>query len=217
MLIVNLNTLQTVNVLNFLDQIFSQLLNAQNAQNIMRSRCTFNQHIAFLDNIAVLNNQVTSFRNQIFQRFAFLRHNGNPLFGLIILAEFNLSVNIGNNRRIFRTTGLKQLGNTRQTTGNIFSLGAFSRNSRNNLTGLNFLPVFNRQNGIYRHIVTNFFAVVISNRLALFILEDNARLQPGAAGIGAPVDNRFGNNAGCFVNNFLNRNIVNQVNQLDPP
>ena len=36
MLVVNLNALQTVNVLNFLNQIFSQFLNAQDTQNVMR-------------------------------------------------------------------------------------------------------------------------------------------------------------------------------------
>lgn len=215
MLVVNLNALQTVNVLNFLNQIFSQFLNAQDTQNVMRSRRAFNQQIAFLDNVSVLNNQMASLRNQIFNRLAFLRHNGNPLFGLIVLAEFDHTVNVGNNRLIFWTTSFKQLGNTRQTAGNILRLGAFSRNTGDNVTDFNLGTVVHRQNGINRQIVADFLAVVERNRLAFGIFQNNARFQAGAVRTRTPVDNHFGNDTGRLVNAFLNRNVVNQVNQLD--
>ena len=122
MLVVNLNTLQTVNVLNFLNQIFSKFLNAENSQNIMRSRCSFYQRVTLLDDIPILNGQMTAFRNQIFNRLTLGRNDGNSLLGLIVLAKLNHTVNIRDDCRIFRTAGFKQLGNTRQTTGNILGL-----------------------------------------------------------------------------------------------
>ena len=181
----------------------------------MRSRRTFNQHIAFLHDVAVLNRQMTSFRDQILNRLTFGRNDGNPLFGLVVFAELDHTVNIGDNCRIFRAAGFKQLGNARQTAGNIFGLGAFSRNTRDNVADFNLVTVVNRQNGVCRHIITDFFAVVISYRLAFGVFENNARFQTRAGGIGAPVNNNLGNDTCRFVSRFANRNIVNQVNQLN--
>ena len=86
----------------------------------MRSRCTFNQHIAFLNDVTVLNNQTTSLRNEVFPLFTVISNNNDTLFSLVVFTEFNHTVHIRDDCRILRLTSFKQLGNTRQTTGNIF-------------------------------------------------------------------------------------------------
>ena len=120
MLVADLNTLGAVNVLNFLNQVFGQLFDAQNAQNIVRSERTFNQHIALLDHVAVLNRQTFALRNQVFVFLVVVGANHNALFRLVVLAEFDHAVNVGDNRRVFRAAGFKQLGHARQTAGNVF-------------------------------------------------------------------------------------------------
>ena len=149
----------------------------------MRCRSSFNQHIAFLNDISVLNNQVTSLRNQIFKRLAFLRNNSNTLFGFIVLTKFNHTVDVGNNSGIFRTAGFKQFSHTRQTTGNIFGLRAFPRNTRDNVTDFDIFTIINSQNSIDRQVVANFFAIIISNGLAIAVFQHDARFQTGTAGV----------------------------------
>ena len=90
-----------------------------------------------------MNYQTTALWNKVFNRITLSRDNGNTLFGFVILTIFNHTVNVGNDCRILRTASFKQLGHTRQTTGNIFSFGAFSRNTSDNITGLNFSTVIN--------------------------------------------------------------------------
>ena len=57
MLVVDFHALQTVNILNFLYQIFCQSLYAQNIQDIMRNRRAIQQQIAFADHITFIDCQ----------------------------------------------------------------------------------------------------------------------------------------------------------------
>src|SRR5690606_10640977 len=65
-LVVQLHALQTIDVLNLVDEIVGQGLNAQDRQDLMRDRGAINQDVAFLDQIAFLNDNVLAFRDQVF-------------------------------------------------------------------------------------------------------------------------------------------------------
>ena len=63
------------------------------------------------------------------------------------------TVNLRYDCGVGRVTGLKELGNTRQTTGDITSLTLYTRNLYKNVTGCKFLTVLDDNVATYRQVV----------------------------------------------------------------
>src|SRR5690554_7200093 len=75
-------------------------------------------------------------RNQNLVGIIVFRCNHQTLLALGFLTEGDHTTDFSQDGRLFRATGLEQVGNPRQTTGNIPGLGAFLRNTRYNVTQL---------------------------------------------------------------------------------
>ena len=211
MLIVNLHALQTVNVLNFFHQIVRQLFNAHNAQNIVRYGSAVNKHIAFIDVVAFLNRNQLALRQQIFAFLTFRIADDNATFCLVILSEFDNTVNIRNNGMILGLARFKQFGNTRQTARDVFCFRAFARDTRQNVAHADFLSLFYGQYRINRQEEAGFHSVRSSQYFAVFIRQSNMRLAFRNAGMLFPVHNDFGRQPRRFVNNFTHRFAVDQI------
>ena len=89
MLVINLHTLQTVNVLNFVDDITSQRLDTQQSQNILRISRTVNNHFTFIDNLTVMHQNLFVLTNQEFMTIAIHIGNFKTLFAFGFLTEGN--------------------------------------------------------------------------------------------------------------------------------
>src|SRR5690606_14673849 len=79
--------------------------------------------------------QVTPLRNQLLVRIAAIdRGNDQATLALGFLAEGDSAADFCQNRRLLRTTRFEQVGNTRQTTGDIAGLGRFLGNTCQHVT-----------------------------------------------------------------------------------
>ncbi len=108
----------------------------------MRHRVAVEQCVAALHIVAFVDDQVLALGDQIFLRLAtvFRRHEDAAL-GAVILTEFDTTVDVGNDREVLGTTRLEQLGNTRQTAGDVARLGGFPRDTRQHVAGPNLCTV----------------------------------------------------------------------------
>ena len=178
MLVVNLDTLQPVDLLNFLDQILGQRFNPHDRKNVVRRRIAVQEIFALANHIAFLNRDMLALGDQIFGRieaFVLGPDEDTPLV-LIVTAKLYLAVDFGDHRVILRPAGLEQLGNPRQAAGNIARFRGFARDTGDHVAGMDAGPVFDRQDGVNRHLVTGFDARGQLDDLALFGAQDNLRL-----------------------------------------
>src|SRR3546814_5359564 len=111
-------------------------------------------------------------RYQLFDRIdtLFRRLQHQATLGLVVLAELDTTVDLGNDRMVLRTPGLEQFGDTRQTAGDVTRLGAFHRSEEHTseLQSLmrNSYAVFclKKKNTAHTtHISTRFFTVQTNN------------------------------------------------------
>ena len=81
------------------------------------------------------------------------------------LAEIDDTVNLGNDRRIVRATSLKQLGYSRQTTGNIAGLGHDARHLDQVAAGLHRVAILNLELRIDRNAVRGDHLAALAHNL----------------------------------------------------
>ena len=74
MLVVDRHALQPVDVLDLVDQVVRELLDALDRQDVVRGRVAVVDEIAALDAIAVLDRQALAARDQILDRLLASRH-----------------------------------------------------------------------------------------------------------------------------------------------
>ena len=132
MLIVNLNALQTVYVLYFVNQMFSESQHeprrsTQNVRAALRSTVGYHAYRTFLTRIAVLNTPSwRPFRNRhllIGSLPSAGATTGIRLFGLVVsLPKATIPSDVGQDcRQSFWTAGFEQVGNARQTAGDVLA------------------------------------------------------------------------------------------------
>jgi len=90
----------------------------------VRNHRAVEELVALADVVALVDGNVLALRNEIFLRLALAigRLDDDAALGFVILAEFDLTVDFRDDREVFRTARFKQLGNTRQTTGDVAGL-----------------------------------------------------------------------------------------------
>jgi len=137
-LVVDGHALQTVDFLDLVDEIGSQCLHALNGQNVVRCRVAVKNVLTLFDGVAFLKVEMFAFRDEIFDGIDPLlcRLDDDAALVLVVATEADRAVDFGNNRVILRTASFEQFRNTRKTTGDVLGLGAFQRNTRQNVTGL---------------------------------------------------------------------------------
>ena len=183
MLVVDLHALQTIDLLDFVDEVDRQFLDALDAQNVMRARVAFDDEVALLHIIAFADADVLGLRQQIFDRFLLLvlGLQDHAALVLIVLAELDIAIGFGQHRAILRLARFEQFRHPRQTAGDVTGLGTFGRDTRQHVAGLHFGPVFHRQDGIHGQGITR-FARRGGYRLALLVDDGDGRTQIRALG-----------------------------------
>jgi len=116
----------------------------------MRRWVAVHDVVAFLHEVAFLHRDVFAFWHHVFDLHVRIiaGFNRDAALVLIVLAKAHVAIDF-----ILWTAGFEQFGHTWQTTCNILCLGAFARDTRNNVTSCNLLAIFDGQNRIYRHRV----------------------------------------------------------------
>ena len=141
-LVVDLDALQPVDLLDFVDQIGGQFLDALDGEDVVRGGIAVDDVVALLDDVAILQMDVLALRDQVLARLLALvvRLDGDAALVLVVLAEPHGAADFGDDRRILRLARLEQLRHPRQTAGDVARLGAFGRDTRDHVARLHVAP-----------------------------------------------------------------------------
>ena len=157
----------------------------------MRRRIAFDDVIALFDEIALAHADMLALGDQIFDRLELvaLRLDDDAALVLVVLAEFDEAVHLGQHRRFLGLARFEQLRHARQTARDVARLGAFRRNTRQHVAGADLRAVFHRENGVDRQRITHLADIRHGDDLALLVDDDEGRTQflrlrtPGAAAV----------------------------------
>src|SRR5690606_25895262 len=86
-LVVDLHTLQAVDVLHFVDDVAGQTLNPLQAQDIVRIRRAIDDHLALVHNLAVVHQHLLLFGDQRFMADTIEVGDDKTLLALGVLTE----------------------------------------------------------------------------------------------------------------------------------
>src|SRR5690606_10490073 len=183
MLVVDFHALQEVHVLNFIDDVFCQVLDALETQDVVRVERTFRYHFAFLDMLALEYSERTPFRNQhlvviraICQRLAVGRSNDQATLAFGFFTEADGTGDLGENRRLFRLARLEQIGHARQTTGDVAGLRRLLWDPCDNVAHSHHRAVFQADDRVGRQEVVRRYIGASEQQLnALVINQRNRR------------------------------------------
>ncbi len=190
MLVIDAYTLQTIDVLNLVNNVMGQGFNAFQAQNVMRVGRTVGNNFTLLDVFTFEHGHLAPFRNQHFVVAAAVdrvhtvsRGDDQATLALSFLTEADSTGDFRQDGRLFRFAGFEQVGNTRQTTGDVTGLGTFLRDTGDNVTDIHLLAVFHTHDSLGREEVMRRY---IGTRQILFLAfaveQGNGRTQFLAAG-----------------------------------
>lgn len=134
----------------------------------MRRRVAVHDVVALLHEVAFLHRDVLAFRHHVFDRLQRVVGglDGDAALVLVVLAKAHIAVDLGDDGVILGTTGLEQFRHAGQTPGDVLGLGAFARDTRHHVAGLDFLPVLDRQDRLDRHRIGDRVALLVAHRLA---------------------------------------------------
>ena len=126
-LVVDRHALEPVDLLDLVDQVVGQRLDAENAQDVVRRRVAVEQILAALDDVAFLHGEVLALGHQVFHRLRILsfRRDGDAALVLVVAPELDPARGLGDHGVVFGTARFEQLGHARQTTGDVAGLSAF--------------------------------------------------------------------------------------------
>ena len=158
-LVVNRHALQTVDFLDFVDEVSGKLLDTLNGQNVMRRGVAVDNVIALFHDVARLKIDVLALWNEVFDRIGTIVWNErNTALVLVIATELDRAGGFRDDRSFLRTTCFEQFGNTRQTAGDVARLGAFERDTGQNIARLDLVTRIDRDNRFHRKQITGFTA-----------------------------------------------------------
>src|SRR6185369_13153524 len=216
-LVVDEHALQPVDLLDFVDQIGSEFLDALDRQNVVRRRIAFDDEIALFDDVAVLQMDVLALRDQVLARLLGLVHrlDRDAALVLVVAAETDRARDFRDDRRVLWLAGLEQFGHPRQTAGDVTGLGALRRDTRQDVAGLDLRAGVHRQNGVDRQHVAGIAAAGELEHLAVLALDHDRRTQIRPASRRTPVDDDALGDTGGFVERFRDRLPFHQVLEPD--
>src|SRR3546814_15323127 len=94
-----------------------------------------------LDLIAFLHFEHLRLGNEVLDRIAFFRNDRDLALRLVILDEFNAAADLRDNAVVLRNARFEQLGNTRQTAGDVARLRRFAADARPHVARLPLLAI----------------------------------------------------------------------------
>src|SRR5262252_184493 len=192
---------------------------ALDRQNIVRRRITLDDEVALLDHIAFLQVDVLAFGNEIFPGLLILvgRFDADATFVFVVAAEAHGAGDFRNHRGFLRPARFEQLRHPRQTAGDIARLGAFGRNTRDDVRCLHMRTWINRNDRVYRQHVAGFAATAKLEDLLVLALdyEGGAQILLAARRARAPIDDDALGNAGGLIERLGHGLTFDQILEAD--
>ena len=134
---------------------------------------------------------------------------------LVVLAELHPTVGLGDDRMVLRPARLEQLGDARQTAGDVAGLAALARDARQHVARRDDRAVVDRQDRVRRQEVPRVRAVRQPHDFATLVLELQTRPQIHALGGLLVVHDHLRGEAGDLVHALDQRHAFQQVDILD--
>src|SRR5690606_16971306 len=210
-LVVDHHALQAINALHLIDEVLRQRLDPQDLQNVVRHRVAVHQQVALLDPVTLLDGDVLALRDPVFDGITLLRPHDDPAAGLVVPAEFDAAVDLADDGIVLRLAGFEELGDTRQTAGDVTRLGRLPRDTRQDVTGAYLGAVVDREDGVHRHVVASLEAIRQRDDLTVVIPQGDARTQIAAPRLLLPVGDHAIGNTGRLVQHLAHGESVDQV------
>src|SRR5215467_13701348 len=216
MLVVDRNALQPIDVLDLVDEIGGELLDALDRQDVVRRRIALDDGVALLDQIAVLQVDVLALRDQVLLGLCALigRLDDDATLVLVVAPEADGARGFGDNRRLLGPARLEQLRHPRQAAGDVAGLGALGRDARDDVARLHLRSRIDRDDGVDGELVARLAAARQLHGLVVLVLDHDRRVQIDPAA-GAPVGHHALGDAGRFVERLRHRLALDQVLEGD--
>src|SRR5260221_7908500 len=203
-LVVDRHALQTINFLHFADQMFLQFLRPADLQDLMRVNGALGELLAFLDHVALEDDDVAADRDEMLLfRVGRRILDEDAALAAHARAEVHEAVNLGDLGRVFRTAGFKQLGHARQTAGDVLGIGSLAGRFRHQRSGHDLVA-------FVEHDVPAGGDRIVGHDFALVIADDDLRVQ-----IFLVVNDDHGLLAGRLVHLLLHGDTLDDVMEPD--
>ena len=99
-LVIDLHTLETVNLLDFIDNVFLHLDRSENVENVRRGDCSVRKPHAGLHVVVLLNKYLLGKRYEVSLFLSGLALDDDFAVSSLDLAHYHLSVDFGNDGRV---------------------------------------------------------------------------------------------------------------------
>ena len=153
-LVVDVDALQTVDLLDRIDQVGLRVLFAEDGQQVVRVERAVDERLAGLDVFAFLHVDVDAAGDRVFLlRLAVFAFDVNLAQALADFAVLDDAVDFADDRGVAGLAGFEQLDDARETSGDVLGLGGFARDLRQHVAGLDFVAILHHQVGARGHKV----------------------------------------------------------------
>ena len=203
-LVVDVNSLEPVDLLDFIHQVLLQLFFPQDGQDVVGIARAVHERFAGDDALALLDIDMHPARDKIFPFFPVVGRHENLSLTFGDLSVTHRSVDLGDDGGFFRTARLEQLHDPRQPAGDIFRLRGFAGNLGQHISGVQLLSVPHHQVGVGGNEV--FFEPLVVGA---------ANLNPGLLFLVGGVGHHPLRQTGNFVHLFLQGDPLLQIVEAD--
>src|SRR6185312_15394745 len=196
------HALETVDLLDFVDEVHLELALAEDLEDVMRVTRTVDECVAGAEAFAFLHVDVDTTRDAVLLFLPVVGRDVDLALTLGDVAEADHAVDLGDDRRIAGLAGLEEFDDSRQTAGDVLGAGGLTRDLGENVAGVNLVTVLHHEVGARRHEV--------ALGCALAGLDDDGRLALFIGGLGDDETRE----AGDLVDLFVDRDTFLQVLEL---
>ena len=216
MLVIDIDSLQPVDLLDFIDQVGLQFLFAEHGQNIVRISGTVHERLSGSDRISLLHVDVNTSRQRVFPLHPVVAGYRNLASTLGNVAVPHHAVNLGDDCGLLGLAGLEQLHHTGQSTGDVLGLGGFSGNLGQDVTGVHLFAVDHHQMGAGGHEILLYRLLHrpgLARALAVTTLDDDLRLPLLILSLGHHPMGKTGD----LIHLLLHGHAFHKILELDEP
>ena len=152
-LVVDLHTLQTIDVLNLVDNVLLNGGRALDGENVVGSDDSIGERCAGAHGVVLLHKDLLGEADEVFLLVAGLGGDDDLAVTALDLTHGDLTIDLGDDCGVARVAGLEELGDTGQTSGDIACLTYGTRNLHEGGTGLDNLAVLDDYVAAYGEVV----------------------------------------------------------------
>ena len=153
-LVVDLDALETVDLLHFVDEVLFEFLRTRDLEDLLRDDRAFGELLALLHAVALEHDDLLAHRDQVL-----LDEAGDAVDDLHaalaahVLAELDLALDLRDLGRVLGLAGLEELGDARKAAGDVTRLRGFTRRLREKHAGGRLHTVAHHHDGARRDVV----------------------------------------------------------------